>query len=71
MAIDTLSAKYLFFYIFVNMNNIKDTNYFTKKITNCWYDDWLLINEKVILMVGLDKTNKKLTTSTFSKNIIK
>ena len=53
------------------MNNARDTNYFTKKITNCWYDDWLLINEKVILMVGLDKTNKKLTTSTFSKNIIK
>ena len=71
LAIDTLSTIYLFFYIFVSMNNIKDTNYFTKKITNCWCDDWLLVNEKVILIVGLDKTNKKLTTSIFCKNIIK
>ena len=42
------------FYIFVNMNNTRDTNYFTKKkITSCWCGDWLLVNEKVILMVGL------------------
>ena len=46
---------YSILYIFVNMNNIRDTNYFTKKFTTCWYNDWLLVNEKVILMVGLDK----------------
>ena len=36
-------------------NNTRDTNYFTKKFTNYWYGKWLLVNEKVILMVGLDK----------------
>ena len=35
------------------MNNIIDTNYFIKKIINC--DEWLLVNEKVILIVGLDE----------------
>ena len=40
---------------FGNMNNAKDTNYFTNFFTNCWYDEWLLVNEKVILMVGLDE----------------
>ena len=32
-------------------NNARDTNYFT----NCWYGKWLLVNEKVILTVGLNK----------------
>ena len=40
-------------------SNIKDTNFFTKKFTNCCCDTWLLINEKVILTVGLDKNQQK------------
>ena len=36
-------------------NNASDTNYFTKKFINYWCDKWLLVNEKVILMVGLDE----------------
>ena len=36
-------------------NNARDTNYFTKNFTNCWYGKWLLVNEKVILTVGLNK----------------
>ena len=36
-------------------NNASDTNYFTKKFTNYWCEKWLLVNEKVILMVGLDE----------------
>ena len=66
LTIDTLSSIY-----FVNMNNTRDTNYFTKKLINCWYDDWLLINEKVILMIGLNKISKRLVTLIFYKNIIK
>ena len=66
LTIDTLSSIY-----FVNMNNIRDTNYFTKKLINYWYDDWLLINEKVILMIGLNKISKRLITLIFYKNIIK
>ena len=42
-------------YVFVNMNNIRDINYFRKKFINYWCGDWLLENEKVILMVGLDE----------------
>ena len=26
-----------------------------KNLQNCWYSEWLLINENVILMVGLDE----------------
>ena len=26
-----------------------------KKFTNCWCGEWLLVNEKVILMVGLNE----------------
>ena len=37
---------------FMNKKNARDTNYFTKKFTNCWCGKWLLVNEKVILMVG-------------------
>ena len=40
---------------YLKKNNVRDTNYFTKKFTNCWCGEWLLVNEKVILMVGLDK----------------
>ena len=32
-------------------NNTRDTNFFT----NYWCCEWLLVNEKIILMVGLDK----------------
>ena len=53
------------------MNDARDTNYFTKYFTNCWYGEWLLVNEKVILIVSLDKTNKKLITLTVCKNIVK
>ena len=37
------------------MNNVRDTNIFIKKIINCWFDEWLLINEKVMLIIGLDE----------------
>ena len=37
------------------MNNSRDTKYFTKFFINCWCGEWLLINEKVILMVGLNE----------------
>ena len=33
------------------MNNTRDTNYFS----NYWCDEWLLVNEKMILMMGLDE----------------
>ena len=36
-------------------NNARDINYFTKKFTKFWCDEWLLVNKKVILMVGLDE----------------
>ena len=36
-------------------NNTRNTNYFTKNFTNYWYDEWLLVNENVILMMGLDE----------------
>ena len=38
-----------------NNNNIRDTNFFIINFTNCWCGEWLLINEKVMLMVGLDE----------------
>ena len=37
------------------MNKNRDRNYFTKKFTNYWCNEWLLVNEKVILMVSLTK----------------
>ena len=40
---------------YLKKNNSRDTNYFTKKFTNCWYGEWLLVNKKVILVVGLNK----------------
>ena len=30
-------------------------NYFTKKFTNYLYDEWLLVNEKVMLVVDLNE----------------
>ena len=36
-------------------NNVRDINYFTKNFTNCWCGEWLLVNEKVILIVDLDE----------------
>ena len=33
---------------------VRDTNFFI----NYWYNEWLLVNEKVILMVGLDEREK-------------
>ena len=41
--------------IFSKLNNAKDINYFTNNCTICWYDEWLLVNKKIILIVGLDK----------------
>ena len=55
-------------------SNVKDTNYFAKKFTNCWCGKWLLVNEKVILIVGLDdemKTSKKFAIPSVCKNVIK
>ena len=37
------------------MNNDRDRNYFTKNFTNYWCGEWLLVNEKMILMVGLNE----------------
>ena len=39
------------------MSNARDTNYFTKKFTNYWCDEWLLVNEKMILIVDLNDIN--------------
>ena len=37
------------------MNNAGDINFFTKNFTNCWCGERLLVNEKVLLIVGLDE----------------
>ena len=37
------------------MSKARDTNFFTKNFTNCWCGEWLLINEKVMLMMDLDE----------------
>ena len=37
------------------MNNARDINYFINFFINCWYGKWLLINKKVILIIGLDE----------------
>ena len=58
--LESLTIDTLIFYIFVNMNNIRNINYFTKKFINYWYDDWLLVNEKVILMVSLDENQEEI-----------
>ena len=36
-------------------NNIRDTNYFTQKFTECLCGEWLLVNENMILMVSLNE----------------
>lgn len=43
------------FFMVAFMNNVRDTNYFIKKITNYWCGEWLLVNKKVILIIGLDE----------------
>ena len=53
------------------MNNVRDINNFKKYFTNYWYGEWLLINEKMILIMGLMKTNKRLVISIFCKNVVK
>ena len=47
----TINIRYTHTHINIK-NNARDTNYFT----NCWCDERLLVNEKVILMVGRDKS---------------
>ena len=42
-------------YVLFSYNNARDINFFTKFFTNCWCGEWLLVNKKVILMVGPDK----------------
>ena len=41
--------------VYIKKNNVRDINYFTKKFTNCWCGQWLLVNEKVILIMSLDE----------------
>ena len=36
-------------------SNARDTDFFIKKFANYWFGEWLLVNEKVMLMVGLDE----------------
>ena len=48
LTIDTLSSIYLLIWIILEIQTILQ-----KKITSCWCGDWLLVNEKVILIVGL------------------
>ena len=40
---------------FSYLNNVKDTNFFTKMFTKYWCGEWLLVNKKVILMVVRDE----------------
>ena len=42
-------------WLYYEKNNNRNTNYFIKYFTNYWYGKWLLVNEKVILMVDLDE----------------
>ena len=37
------------------LNNAIDTNYFTNFFINYWWGEWLLVDEKVILIMGLDE----------------
>ena len=41
--------------ILFTKSNARDINFFPNFFTNCWCDEWLLINEKVMLMVDLDE----------------
>ena len=45
--------KSLYKNLFFFFNNARNTKYFIKIFTNCWCDEWLLENKKVILIVGL------------------
>ena len=37
------------------MTKVRNSNFFINFFTNYWYSEWLLVNEKVMLMVDLDK----------------
>ena len=51
-------------------NASRDTNYFIKKkCITCWYDEWLLVNEKMMLMVGLNEN--QLAIILICKNVVK
>ena len=39
----------------IELNNAKNTNFFTKFFINYWCGKWLLVNKKVILIVGLNE----------------
>ena len=41
--------------LLIRKKNTRDTIFFTKFFTNYWCDEELLVNEKMILMVGLDE----------------
>ena len=41
--------------ILFTKSNARDINFFLKFFTNCWCDEWLLINEKVMLMIDLNE----------------
>ena len=49
---------------------LKNTNFFTKKFTNCWCGEWLLVNKKSDVMVSLNK-RIMLEIQTFLQKIIK
>ena len=35
--------------------NARVINFIIKTFTNCWYSEWLLVNKKVMLLVGSDE----------------
>ena len=42
-------------WLYSEKNNTRNTNYFTNFFTNFWCGEWLLVNEKLILVVDLDE----------------
>ena len=48
LTIGTISSIYLLIWIILEVQTILQ-----KKLINCWCGNWLLINEKMILMVGV------------------
>ena len=40
---------------FSSLSNAREIKIFTKNFTNCWYDKWLLVNERMMLMVGINE----------------
>ena len=48
--------NWVFFFLILHFwQNTRDTIFFTKTFINYWYNEWLLINKKMMLLVGLDK----------------